>query len=405
MSQNEAAMKTVAAQLAAHEKSATLFTRFDCSALAVSARVPVIGSNVAIRAVANADGTFTVGATGINTGASRWLHDFLVTTTRITFTSDGKDIHATSENVCFNDLVSEMISAAELVLSFRRQEEYGTYPASTTINTYWSSGTLNFGDWIGPHLLKHMTGRQPIQGNRQSASTRILYTVGSIAGWFKRNNVDVWGSGLIKPLAPEEIAVRRKLRGIKIHAVRGKLTQQHLSDSLGWSVPDVYGDPGLLMPDMIPAPKTKLHEISLVPHYVHREGILQGDARSVEANVIDVRRDIYDVIPMIAAGNTVISSSLHGLIMAQAYGAPWVWLDVQDQPLTGKNFKFDDFFSCLDQNAVARVPVSKEDLHKLPLQAIAKEASLPALKIDLDKLRNSLPIPAISAPAARFANI
>jgi len=111
-----------------------------------------------------------------------------------------------------------------------------------------------------------------------------------------------------------------------------------------------------------------------------------------------VRQDIRNVIPEISSGNVVVSSSLHGLITAQAYGVPWVWLDVEDQQLTGKDFKFKDFFSCLEGNDIARVSVSKNDLGTLPLEEIAKHASLPSLNIDLDKLRNSLPVSGASTP-------
>jgi len=398
MRTNEAAMKAVAARLANDSQAGRLFSRFDSSANAVSARVPMMGSNVTVRSVANDDGRFTVGLTGLSSGSLRWLHDFLVIDTIITFTSDGKEIHAIGMDVEYQDLVDMMVQAAQLVLSFRSQEEYGHYPQTTTVNTYWSSGTLNFGDWIGPHLLNHMTGRQPIQGNRQGNSTRILYTVGSVAGWFKRNNVDVWGSGLIKPFTQDEILIRKQLKGVKIHAVRGKLTQQHLVESIGWDVPDIYGDPALLMPDMIQKPSTKTHNISLVPHYVHRAPVLAGGVSLGDCQVIDVRQDIRNVIPEISSGNVVVSSSLHGLITAQAYGVPWVWLDVEDQQLTGKDFKFKDFFSCLEGNDIARVSVSKNDLGTLPLEEIAKHASLPSLNIDLDKLRNSLPVSGASTP-------
>lgn len=398
MNANESAMKYILAQLASHPKADNLFTKFDSSSHAISAKIPIIGSNVSVRAVANNDGTFVVGAVGNSSGATRWLHDFLVTDTLISFSSDGKEIHAYYLHAPYSRLVELMIEVAESVLRFRKQEERGLYSAATTVNTYWSSGTLNFGDWIGPHLLKHMTGRQPIQGNRQGNSTRVIYTVGSIAGWFKRNNVDVWGSGLIKPLTSDEIAIRSKLTGVKIHAVRGKLTKHELERSLGWTVPDVFGDPALLAPDMIAAPKSKSHEISLIPHYVHRDSV-RPDSTMVQS--VDVRRDIREVIPQIVSGNSVISSSLHGLIIAQAYGIPWVWLDVVDRPLTGNDFKFEDFFTCLDRKAVSRVQVSKDSLASLSYTEIAKKASLPDLTIDLDLLRNSLPIPAASMPVAK----
>lgn len=149
------------------------------------------------------------------------------------------------------------------------------------------------------------------------------------------------GSGLIKALTPDEIETRAKLTGVKIHAVRGRLTKAELINTLGWDVPDVFGDPGLLLPDFV-KPDDSLHgDVVCVPHYVHRSAVLSGNPK---IRVSDVRLQVSHVAKEIAGASVVISSSLHGLIVAQAYGVPWVWLDVEDQQLTGGDFKFNDFF-------------------------------------------------------------
>jgi len=94
----------------------------------------------------------------------------------------------------------------------------------------------------------------------------------------------------------------------------------------------------------------------------------------------------------------VVSSSLHGLIVAQAYGVPWVWLDVIDHQLGGKDFKFEDFFSCLDREAVSRIQVSASELANIDLAALGAKATLPALQIDLSLLRDAFPVEPVSGP-------
>lgn len=177
--------------------------------------------------------------------------------------------------------------------------------------------------------------------------------------------------------------------------MRGKLTQKELVDKVGWSVPDVYGDPALLVPDCIPPAKSITSRIAVVPHYVHRPGVVPSAPKDIK--VVDVRRDIAHVADAVSSSQVVISTSLHGLITAQAYGVPWVWLRVSNRPLTGADFKFEDFFSCLDRKSVAIVTTDTNSFSSLDYENIASRASLPELTIDLSALRRALPTP----PAAR----
>ncbi|MGP9503134.1 hypothetical protein ACT3TS_13080, partial [Specibacter sp. AOP5-B1-6] len=169
-----------------------VFIKFEVKNGVFTGRLPILGSCVGIRAAIQADGLFVVGAVGLNPTATRWLHDTLVVQSSLTFTPDGREIQAIESGVSATDLEHSVVRTARYVLELRKQEESADFPLGESIGMYWSSGVLNFGDWAGPHVVHALTGKQPVQGNRPGASSRVLYTVGSILGWIKRNNVDIW---------------------------------------------------------------------------------------------------------------------------------------------------------------------------------------------------------------------
>ena len=93
--------------------------------------------------------------------------------------------------------------------------------------------------------------------------------------------------------------------------------------------------------------------------------------------IVDVQRDLEYVVDNISSSKACISTSLHGLIISQAYGVPWVWLEIVDDNLRGDDFKFKDFFSTLNESQVVRVRVTLQELAGLDLKVIASKASLP----------------------------
>ena len=54
--------------------------------------------------------------------------------------------------------------------------------------------------------------------------------------------------------------------------------------------------------------------------------------------------DWHNVIDQIKSCENIISSSLHGLIVSDAYGIPNVWIKISDN-INGGEFKFKDYFS------------------------------------------------------------
>ncbi len=204
--------------------------------------------------------------------------------------------------------------------------------------------------------------------------------------------VKVWGSGLIKPSEERwKHRFSKKLKEAEFLAVRGRLTQAELISKVGASVPDVYGDPALLLPRYFNPQSTAKIKIALCPHQAHYAALQKKFAQYEDVVVIDVKKDPREVISLIANADVCISSSLHGLIIAQAYHVPWMWLRFEDQQLVGDKFKFFDFYSTLQacpDDHIMNILFSQFEYSTL-VNAIA-QARLFELSIDLDALDDSL---------------
>lgn len=206
------------------------------------------------------------------------------------------------------------------------------YPSCKTVTAYWWDYQRNFGDLITFELLR----RHGVALLRKPPSMAQLFGVGSIvdvipdsfSGW-------VWGSGLM-------MAGSKSLPRAKVIGVRGLLT----ADSLGLPQDKAIGDPGLLMPDYFPRPK-KRYRLGVALHSSHRATVRLERLRDQRGVLfIDAGRYPSRVCREIAQCDAILATSLHGLIVADAYGIPAAWA-LPDPVLSGGNFKFRDYESLL----------------------------------------------------------
>ena len=169
--------------------------------------------------------------------------------------------------------------------------------------------------------------------------------IGSILTLFNMDNAIVWGSGIISS--------KDKVIGCPkdVRAVRGPLTRQRLIEQ-GIECPEVYGDPALLLPHYYTPDAKKKYKIGVIPHYVDQNNPLFDILRK-EENVlfIDIRKYNHwlDFVDQICQCNVIASSSLHGLIISEAYGIPNVWIKLEGSELCD-DFKFHDFFLSLERD-------------------------------------------------------
>jgi len=236
----------------------------------------------------------------------------------------------------------------------------------------------NWGDALNPVLVKHISGRDPVAvGDAYNFRGRPVYSViGSILGetWTNLSNIEVWGSGFISADRIFRTAPN------KIHAVRGPLTRK-LILAQGLPCPAVYGDPALLYPRYY-APKVKReYDLGIVAHYFDRDNPWVRRA-TLETNVlnIDVLGGVKEFVDQMCRCRFVASSSLHGLIAADAYGIPFTWLSLSDRVI-GHGFKFRDYLMSTGRHDVRPLqPSEQTSIREICDSAID---SKPAIDLDL----------------------
>lgn len=89
------------------------------------------------------------------------------------------------------------------------------------------------------------------------------------------------------------------------------------------------------------------------------------------------------------------SSSLHGIILAQAYGIPAQWIQIEGQPIQKDNHhKFEDYF--LGSGQIIQVPI-KVSLQESILNSLSSFRSRPKVLPfnNTNQLLDSFPFDAI----------
>lgn len=208
---------------------------------------------------------------------------------------------------------------------------------------YEDSELQNFGDLVGIELLKKLSGitAKHINDRPSFISTKHIphyLMVGSILREARKSSI-VWGSGIINT----EFGVDRRAKYL---AVRGPRSRKKII-SQGGVCPEVYGDPALLLPLFYSPTSKKTTKITIIPHYVDYERVLGEVSDHQEIDVIRMMTDDFEkTLVNIISSKFIISSSLHGLILAVAYGIPCLWVEFSDK-IYGDDTKYYDFFESL----------------------------------------------------------
>lgn len=235
----------------------------------------------------------------------------------------------------------------------------------------------NWGDALNPYLVRALSGReaQHLEGFYHD---RYL-ACGSVLG-AANARAEVWGSGFIR----EGETVLERPRAI--HAVRGPLSREALLRQ-GIDCPEIYGDPALLMPMIFNPEVPKIYEVGIIPHYVDKmHSWVMACRGDPSLAVIDVESATEAFVRSVKACEVILSSSLHGLICADAYGIPNLWVQFSDD-LIGGEFKFKDYRLSIRSTDLAPVRV---DGGRSPASLAAQAKPFP-LGIDMQKLLYSCP--------------
>lgn len=124
-------------------------------------------------------------------------------------------------------------------------------------------------------------------------------------------------------------------------------------------------DPACVLPLLYNPRTTKQYNLGVIPHYVDL-GKFQVKGEGIR--VISPLQPVEDYINKILTCEAVVSSSLHGIITAHAYGIPALWVRFSDG-LAGDGMKFEDYFRSVGIPPYAPLElreVSADLVHKIP---------------------------------------
>lgn len=242
----------------------------------------------------------------------------------------------------------------------------------------------NYGDALGKYLVEKISGKKVVFAWSKKFSffdfiAPIHVTIGSILTNVNHNCI-VWGSGIITKTTP--------IKKATFLAVRGPQTRKYLL-ALGFDVPEVYGDPALLLPRYYNPKIEKKFKYGIVPHYNDYKVVVQWFKNSSDIHLIDIMtNDIESKTIEFLQCERIISSSLHGIIVAHSYGIPAVWQKFSDQ-VFGDDIKFQDYMESVQipfyQTNIKTEAYTDEEMHNLFTQFVA----LPNPQI-IEDLRNGL---------------
>lgn len=192
----------------------------------------------------------------------------------------------------------------------------------------------NFGDALAPWLIEKIS-KKPVAYVPSTADVEHFICGGSVLNHAGKRSV-VWGAGIatITDGVNEEAELR---------AVRGPISRARAL-SCRTKCPPVYGEPALLLPRVWKPEVEQTHTLGIVPHYVDYFRV--NTWWLGQYKIINVLAPIESVIREILSCKKIISSSLHGIVVAHAYGIPAAWAQFGDS-IGGDNTKYRDYFASL----------------------------------------------------------
>lgn len=199
--------------------------------------------------------------------------------------------------------------------------------------------------------------------------------IGSVLQHFLHNKsnsrtINVWGSGFIEE---KKTYSEKFINNMNFLAVRGEYTKNRLVEMYDRDFSNVtLGDPGLLSPMLIDKKIIKKHTLGIIPHYIDSENPVFEKIKSSISNstIINPLGDPIETIKQISECELIISTSLHGLVVADGFGIPNYWCEVSKN-VAGDGYKFNDYYSVY-KNIDKKSPIQLLDIQKFDKQFMGK---------------------------------
>jgi pyruvyltransferase len=197
------------------------------------------------------------------------------------------------------------------------------------VKAYWWLGVRhsNFGDELTPLILSKLGGFEVEWAKPADAE---MVACGSVLSHLPKDwSGTVFGTGKMRERD------RVNLSQANVLALRGALSAKGSGAREGY----VLGDPGLLA-SRLGIERTDDIALGVIPHWEDRGLVWRN-----RGTTIDVKGDPLTVIRQIASCKRIVSSSLHGIIVADAFGIPRRW----ERSRGATEFKFRDHMTVVGE--------------------------------------------------------
>jgi len=290
-----------------------------------------------------------------------------------------------------SDVITDLEAVSTEAVSTEAVSTEAVVEDLKSIKSYWHHCT-NFGDALTPYLIEKISGEKAKFVPDNSDPSLVMVT-GSLLSYNVKSGI-VWGSGSAFTSDLDPTRFSPPSEDFRIIATRGLLSKNLVK--LSGHEPVAIGDPGLLLPRFYTPNVSKKYDVGIMVSWVDYYLVSEAYSEDDGITIINSMGDIENIINRICECETLITSTLHGLVAAVAYGIPTVSVKFSNK-MVGDGFKYQDFLSCTEKQyqqidlreMVSEVypgwslPLTKNELMKL--------AFVHKLSISIDDLLNCCP--------------
>ncbi|MGP9707011.1 polysaccharide pyruvyl transferase family protein [Brachybacterium sp. AOP24-D1-21] len=253
------------------------------------------------------------------------------------------------------------------------------------VKLFWWKGKEypNLGDELSRLILERIYGLDVQFSTLHGAD---MISVGSVLGMAldheavpKRTKpLHVVGSGTMHQLERKQLP-----ECLRFHSVRGAITRTALGSRDTDAVS--LGDPGILCADLFEPDRVSDGKVGVILHHSRlKDDGWRERFSHLPIEFLDIRTEDYDsFVQQMARCDIILSESLHGLILADAYGIPNTWLSF-GRLHSGGNLKFFDYFSSIGRDClmkVSGVPLSVDQIWEASFTSDPRRVGI--LKMDI----------------------
>ncbi|MDR0397035.1 MAG: polysaccharide pyruvyl transferase family protein [Oscillospiraceae bacterium] len=206
----------------------------------------------------------------------------------------------------------------------------------------------NAGDMFAPWMMNLLFNVKALWGTQGQAD---IVAIGSILDHFAASRkhaairddpLYVWGAGYLR----DEPYIMPLIRPLDVLALRGPLTKARLEATSGQTIDCPLADPGLLASRLPGLPRVhKDVRLGVIPHYQEKDlpFFEEFEERHPHSMVLDIQMDPRRFLDQLRRCETVVTTSLHGAVFADAFGIPNRWCVTNTRQKWWDN-KFLDYY-------------------------------------------------------------